>query len=83
MTTLDDKTKAALQRADSKGVGFEMTPELREKFCRVSTELVDFIKARTTGPLEAYAILRFVCDGFESTYDIRGSTMISKKDETA
>ena len=83
MTPPDEKTKAAMKMPDSKTVAFEMTPELREKFSSVASQLLDFLKARTSGPVEAYAILRIVCEGFESTYDIRGSITISKDDQTA
>lgn len=58
----------------------ELTPERKEKFARVSAEVMDFIKARTEGPLEAYAIMRLVCDGLEEVYGIRGNIFLSDDD---
>lgn len=77
---ITDKAQAALQQPDSRARTVQMTDELREKFSRVAGEVVDLLKARTEGPMEAYMILQFVMHGFEDSYGIRGGIILDKDD---
>jgi hypothetical protein len=78
---INNQAAAPLKEQDIRGVKIEITPELREKFERVSHEIIDLLRAKTIGPLEAYAVLRFVMDGLEEVCGIRGA-VIANHDET-
>jgi len=77
---MSDGAKTALAQPDTHATTLEMTDERREKFSRVSNQLVSLLKANTEGPLEAYMLLQLVQHGFEETYGIRGGIMIDKTD---
>jgi len=79
--SINPKDAAALKQPDTKIQSYEMTPERKEKFSRVSAELIDFIKSRTEGPIEAYAIVRLVCEGLEKTYGIRGNIFVREGEQ--
>jgi hypothetical protein len=74
--------KAALSEPGIRKKTIEMTPELKEKYKRVSDELDDFLRARTSGPMEAYMVLQFVVHAFEECYGIRGGIIIGDDDYT-
>jgi hypothetical protein len=78
---VSDKALRAMQQPDTKSVTYEMTPERKEKFSRVSAAIVDLLKKETESPLESYMVLLFVTEGFEQLYNIRGGLIIGK-DET-
>jgi len=80
---LNDKAKAALQQPDTQTVRSEMTPALRDKYRRVTSELIDLLKANTEGPIEAYMILQFVMQSFEENYGIRGAFTIGDEEGPA
>lgn len=73
---VNDKALRAMQQPDGKAITFEMTPERRAKFSRVSGAIVDLLRAQTDGPLESYMVLMFVTNGFEQLYNIRGGVII-------
>jgi hypothetical protein len=78
---ISEKTMRALKQLDTKAVTYEMTPERKEKFKRVSNAVVNLLKAELDTPLEGYMVLVFVSQGFEELYGIRGNVIIGK-DET-
>lgn len=61
-----------------KAAMFEMDEARREKFKRVSSKIVDLLRAEMESPIEAYMLLQFVRDGFEQLYGIRGSVVYGK-----
>ena len=65
-----------------KAVMFHMDDARREKFKRVSGKVVDLLKAEMESPVEAYALLQFVKEGFEQIYGIRCS-LIYGEDKVA
>jgi len=77
---LKPKDKAALAMPDTKVVQTEMTPELREKWMRVSLKVMKLLQEETKNPLEAYSVLRFIIASMEDTYDIRGFVSVNKDD---
>jgi len=72
--------EAALRKPDTQAKMIEMTPERQEKFKELSDGIIDYLRARTDGPIEAYMILRFVMEGFEEAFGIRGSIVVEKDD---
>ena len=79
---ISEKTLRALQQSDSKAVTYEMTPERKEKFKRVSNSIVELLKSELDTPLEGYMVLVFVSQGFEEFYGIRGNVIIGKDETT-
>ena len=75
-----NNAQAALSEPDTRTKAIEMTPELKEKFSRMANELDDFMRARTSGPMEAYMILQFVVHAFEEAYGIRGGIIVGDED---
>lgn len=71
-----NNAKAALEQSDSKAVMTEMTPELKEKFARVSGQVIDLLKANTSSPVEGYMVLQFCMHAFEDGYGIRGGVIV-------
>ncbi len=65
-----------------KAVMFHMDDAKREKFNRVSDKVVDLLRTEFDSPLEAYALLQFVREGFEELYGIRAS-LIYGEDKVA
>jgi len=80
MKKLDQQTIDALKRPDTRVVAIELTPEMKAKFKLASDEIVSTLKKYTQGPADAYMLLRLIQEGFEETYDIRGSTIFRNKD---
>ncbi len=60
-------------------VMFEMDDARREKFKRVSAQIVDLLRAEFASPLEAYMLIKFVQEGFEQSYDLKGAIMYGKE----
>lgn len=75
-----NNAQAALSDPDTRTKAIELTPELKEKYRRVAYELDDFLRARTSGPMEAYMILQFVVHAFEESYGIRGGIIVGEDD---
>jgi hypothetical protein len=75
-----NNAQAALSDPDTRAKTIELTPELKEKYTRVSHELDDFLRARTSGPMEAYMIMQFVVQAFEECYGIRGGIIVGDDD---
>ncbi len=69
-----------LAEPDTHTQTFEMTPDLKKKWSRIAGECVDLLKARTEGPLEAFAVLQFIMHGFEDAYGIRGGIIMENSD---
>ena len=65
-----------------KAIMFDMDGARRAKFGRVSSMIVDLLKKEMESPVEAYALLQFVKEGFEEFYGIKGS-VVYRKDEEA
>jgi hypothetical protein len=76
-----NNAQAALQKPDTKAVTIEMTPELREKYHRVTGKVVELLRAETEGPMEAYLVLQFVLHAFEDRYGIRGGVIVENGDQ--
>jgi hypothetical protein len=53
-------------------------PARKEHFQKVCSAVVDLLRQEFEKPLEAYAVLIFVKDGFEKVYDIRGSKIFGE-----
>ena len=77
---LDQQAIDALKRPDTKVKTVELTPEKKAKFKLASDEIIVVLKKYTDGPLDAYILLRLIQEGFEETYDIRGSTLFKNKE---
>lgn len=75
-----NNAQAALAEPDTRKKVIELTPELKEKYSRVAHELDDWLRARTSGPMEGYMILQFVVQAFEECYGIRGGIIVSEDD---
>jgi hypothetical protein len=75
-----NNTQAALAESDTRTNAIELTPELKEKYSRVARDMDDFLRARTSGPMEAYMILQFVVQAFEECYGIRGGIIVGEDD---
>jgi hypothetical protein len=73
-----NNAQAALADPDTRVKAIELTPELKEKYSRVARELDDLLRARTSGPMEAYMVLQFVVQAFEECYGIRGGIIVSE-----
>lgn len=71
---------AALADPETRKHAIELTPELKEKYKAVAHELDDFLRTRTSGPMEAYMILQFVVQAFEEAYGIRGGIIVGEDD---
>ncbi len=80
MKKLDQQAIDALKRPDTRVVAVDMSPEKKAKFKLASDEIIVILKKYTTGPLDAYMLLKLMQEGFEETYDIRGSTLFKNKD---
>lgn len=72
--------QAALADPETRKKVIELTPELKEKYSRVANELDDFLRERTSGPMEAYMVLQFVVQAFEEAYGIRGGIIVGDDD---
>ena len=59
---------------------YEMTPERKAKWSKIAGDAIDFLKARTEGPLEAYAILQFMVNAMQEAYGIRGGIIMENDD---
>jgi len=57
----------------SKALMFDMDDARRAKFTRVSSKIIDLLKAEMENPAEAYALLQFVREGMEECYGIKAS----------
>lgn len=75
-----NNAQAALSKSDTRTKAMGLTPELKEKYGRVAHELDDFLRARTSGPMEAYMVLQFVVHAFEEAYGIRGGIIVEEED---
>lgn len=78
---VDKKLQEALKNLETQMKVIELSPELKEKCTRVCIELVDFLKQKTTGPLEAYMILQSLIATMEECYGIDGSIFIKGNEE--
>ncbi len=58
----------------------EMDDARRAKFKRLSAQIITLLKAECESPVEAYMLVRFIQDGFEQSYDIKGSIVYGKED---
>ena len=65
----------------SNAVVFDMDDARKKKFKTVSSKVVDLLRAEFTDPIEAYMLMKFVRDGLEQTYDIKGSLIYGKDKE--
>jgi hypothetical protein len=61
-------------------VVYDMTPERKEKFKRVSGQVVDLLRRELT-PIEAFAVLQMILEGLRNNYDIRGAIMLDSPTE--
>jgi hypothetical protein len=77
---LDDKARAALRDPSTRAVKIELTPELKAKYSRVSGQVVDLLMRNTTGPVEAYMILKFVSEALEARHGIRAGLILHEED---
>lgn len=57
-----------------------MTPEIRERVKKASSELIDWLVKNTKTPLEATMVLDLVRDGLMQQFGIRVSTYVSADD---
>ena len=72
--------QAALADPETRKKVIEVTPELKEKYSRVALRLDDFLRERTSGPMEAYMVLQFLVQAFEEAYGIRGVIIVGDDD---
>lgn len=77
---LSEKAAAALEMSDTKAISFEMTPELKERYSKIAYKLVDWLRANTESPVEAYMVMQFTIQAFEDGGGIRGSIVVENKD---
>jgi hypothetical protein len=77
---LSEKAAAALDMSDTKTLTFEMTPELKERYSEVAGKLVDWLRANTASPVEAYMVMQFTIRAFEDGGGIRGSIIVENED---
>jgi len=77
-----NNAQAALTDPETRTKAIELTPELKEKYTRIAYEVDDFLRARTSGPMEAYMVLQFVVHAFEEAYGIRGAIIVGEDDFT-
>jgi hypothetical protein len=75
-----NNARKALAESDTRIEAIKLTPELKEKYRRVAHDLNDWLRERTSGPMEAYMILQFVVQAFEGCYGIRGGVMVEEDD---
>ena len=75
-----NNAQAALADPETRAKTIGLTPELKEKYGRVAHELDDFLRARTSGPMEGYMVLQFVVHAFEERYGIRGAIIVGEDD---
>jgi hypothetical protein len=57
-----------------------MTPEIRERVKKASSELIDWLVKNTKTPLEAMMVLGLVRDGLSQQFGIRTSTYVTADD---
>jgi hypothetical protein len=70
----------ALTKGGAHTVEFEMTEERKQKFSRVSNKIVELLRANCDTPPEAYMLLCFIMDGFESCYGVKGGIILDHED---
>jgi hypothetical protein len=58
----------------------EMTPEIRERVKKASSELIDWLVKNTQTPLEAMMVLDLVRDGLMQQFGMRVSTYLGADD---
>ena len=73
--------KAALGQSDTEAIQFEMTSERRERYGRVSKQIVDLLHAHTENPAEGYMVLQLIVHSFEEAYGIRGGIIVDQGDK--
>lgn len=56
------------------------SPEAKQKISATCSKILDLLKQGCDGPMQAYAVILFVKDGFEQTYDIKGHMIYGKED---
>ena len=78
---IDTQAEKALRESDTEAVAIEMTPELKQKFSRISGEVIDLLRAKTEGPIEAYILLKFIQHAFEEHYGIRWGVIMGPEVE--
>ena len=57
----------------------DMTPERKAKWKRASDELIALMKREFDSPIEAAAVLKFVLESLQQTYDIQDTFMSNWK----
>lgn len=77
---LSKKAIEALKLVDTRVVAVDMDEVRKAKFKLVSDEILLILRSHMSNPLEAYMLLQFMIQGFEETYDIRGSTILQEED---
>jgi hypothetical protein len=77
---LSDKAAAALEMSDTKTMSFVMTPELKKRYSEIAGNLVDWLRANTESPVEAYMVMQFTIQAFEEGGGIRGSVIVENGD---
>jgi len=64
-----------------KAIMFDMTNARKTKFKAVSSKVVDLLRAEFDDPIKAYMLMKFVLNGMERLYDIKGSLIYGKDKE--
>jgi hypothetical protein len=77
---LSERAAAALDKSDTRTMSFVMTPELKKRYSEVAGKLVDWLKANTETPVEAYMVMQFTIRAFEDGGGIRGSIIVENDD---
>lgn len=58
-----------------------MTEERKARFRTASMQIVDIVTKHTMDPVEAWHLLKFVMDGLEETFGVRGAVRIDTADQ--
>ncbi len=77
---MTNNAQAALREKDTRAVKVELTPEVKEKFAGIIHELIDLLKAKTDGPVEAYMVLQLAMHTLEDVAGIRGGIVMENDD---
>ena len=77
---MDEKFKAALKQPGVKAVTWEMTAEKKAKFTKMSSYILNYLRANVETPVEAYSLLTIIIKGFEEDYGIAGIAHLSEED---
>lgn len=72
-----------LADSKTKAVAIDLTdPKTKARYQKISEAVIDLLRERTNGPMEAYMILRFVVQTLEEAYDIKGGFIVGDEEKT-